>query len=284
MLKYALLSTCLVMSLCLTTAPRVYGNENVINNVGYSDVTGLDYFRADDKLVYGDDDSSLQYGLLWIPRELAAPARAPLIILIHGGCWLNAYDIQHSFPLASALAGEGYAVWSVEYRRTGDTGGGWPGSFEDVVQAVQYIHSLERFPVDFDHTVIVGHSAGGHLALLAGARHPHVKAVVGLAAITDVVSYSRGENSCQKATVDFLGGDYESRPAAYREANPAGQALHANNILLHGDADTIVPLQQAELPGASSRRLGGAGHFDWIHPGTRAYQLLLSTVEEVLQK
>jgi dipeptidyl aminopeptidase/acylaminoacyl peptidase len=149
---------------------------------------------------------------------------------------------------------------------------------------VQYAQSLENYPVDLARTVIVGHSAGGHLALLAGSRNPHVNAVIGLAAITDVVAYSRGDNSCQKATLDFMGGDYESNAAAYRQANPANRALHPDSILLHGDADDIVPLQQAELPGAASRLLEGAGHFDWIHPGTRAYRLLLSTLEEVLQK
>ena len=282
MFKFALPFSCLV--LCLATGQRALGDESVMENVGYNDVTALEHSAADHKLVYGQDDPALQYGLLWIPREAVDGGSAPLIILIHGGCWLNAYDIQHSLPLASALAAAGYAVWSVEYRRTGDAGGGWPGSFEDVAQAVQYTRSLDNFPVDLERTVIVGHSAGGHLALLAGAEYPHVNAVIGLAAITDVVAYSRGNNSCQKATLDFLGGDYESRPAAYRQANPADQALHANNILLHGGADSIVPPQQAELPGAATRLLEGAGHFDWIHPGTKAYRLLQSTLEEVLQE
>ena len=129
----------------------------------------------------------------------------------------------------------------------------------------------------------VGHSAGGRLALLAGAQLPDAKAIVGLAAITDVVSYSRGDNSCQQATRAFFGGDYESRPDAYREGNPAGRPLHANSVLLHGDAEVIVPPEQARLQGASTKTLEGAGHFDWIHPGTRAFQLLLSTLEEVLK-
>jgi len=274
---------CLVFVASLAAGQPVSENEGVMDNVRYGDITRLDYFEADHKQVYGQDDPSLQYGLLWLPREPVAGAKTPLIVFIHGGCWLSAYDIQHSNPLASALADAGYAVWSLEYRRTGDAGGGWPGSFEDVLQGVAHAKTLANYPVDLDRMVIIGHSAGGHLALLAGGRLPYVKAVIGLAAITDVVSYSRGANSCQQATTKFFGGDYESRADAYDQANPAGRPLHANSVLLQGDLDAIVPPQQAQLDGASIKMLEGAGHFDWLHPGTRAYQLLLSTLEEVLK-
>jgi acetyl esterase/lipase len=254
------------------------------SNVSYKSVTELDFAGADEKLVYGDDNSELQYGLLWLPPNLAAPEKAPLLVFIHGGCWLNSYDIQHSYPLSSALAEAGYAVWSLEYRRIGDAGGGWPGSFDDIRQGLAFTSSLKVYPVDLDRMVIMGHSAGGHLALLAASENESVDAVIGLAAITDIIEYSRGANDCQTAAAPFMGGTYEDRPDAYRAANPAGLQLHENTILLQGDIDSIVPLAQSQLPGASATVFEGAGHFDWLHPDSGAYQLLLSTLEQLFKE
>lgn len=249
-----------------------------MNNVSYGSVTALGFKPADVRLVYGDDDPQLQYGLLWLPAASAATQKKPLIVLVHGGCWLNAYDIRHTFPLSSALAEAGYAVWSLEYRRTGDAGGGWPGSFEDVVKGIAFASTLEEYPLDTGRVVVMGHSAGGHLALLAASGSSNVGAVIGLAAITDIVEYSRGTNDCQAAAPAFMGGTYEELPSAYEAANPAEKPLHAKTVLLQGDVDTIVPPAQSRLPGAVTEIYAGAGHFDWIHPGSGAYGLLLSTL------
>lgn len=260
------------------------GDALVKSNVSYKSVTELGFDKANEKLVYGDENPELQYGLLWLPKKPAVGGNAPLIVLIHGGCWLNAFDIRHSYPLSSALAQAGYGVWSLEYRRTGDEGGGWPGSYEDIRQGLAYTSMLKDYPVDLDRMVIMGHSAGGHLALLAAAENQDIDAIIGLAAITDIMSYSRGSNSCQTATIDFMGGVYEAIPAIYQAANPASRSVHNKTLLLQGDIDTIVPFEQSELPGATPLLLEGAGHFDWVHPGTGAYQLLLSTLEDLFRE
>lgn len=283
-LESALVTGLVFLLLFLITPDEAHGDTDMESNVSYTSVTALDFRPADHNLVYGDDDPALQYGMLWLPANLPANAHAPLVIFIHGGCWLNAFDIQHSLPSSAALADAGYAVWSIEYRRTGDAGGGWPGTFSDIRQAIAHISQLADYPVDTGQVVIAGHSAGGHLALLAGSELPAVKAVVGLAAITDIVSYSRGSNSCQKATLEFMGGDYETRPTAYHAANPAEKALHQRSVTLQGDADAIVPPAQAELRAATTKMLDGAGHFDWIHPHTEAFQLLLATLDEVFRE
>lgn len=257
------------------------GGALMKSNVSYKSVTELGFTKANKKLVYGEENPELQYGLLWLPKKPAANGKAPLIVLIHGGCWLNAFDIRHSFPLGSALAQAGYAVWSLEYRRTGDEGGGWPGSYEDIKRGLAFTQMLSDYPVDLDRMVIMGHSAGGHLALLAAAGNEHISGVIGLAAITDIIEYSRGSNSCQTATIDFMGGIYEAFPSAYQAANPTSRPVHEKTLLLQGDIDTIVPFEQSELPGATPFVLEGAGHFDWVHPGTEAYQLLLSTLEDL---
>jgi len=275
-----------LQTLLLLAALHAYadGSIKVDANVSYSNVTALDFVSADVKLIYGDVDPDLQYGLLWLPDHLGPVENSPLIVLIHGGCWLNEYDIQHSLPLSSALAATGYAVWSLEYRRTGDVGGGWPGSFEDIRQGIAHISMLKKYPVDLDRMVIIGHSAGGHLALLAAAEFKNFDAAIGLAAITDIVEYSRGENSCQTATIAFMGGAYETNPAAYQAANPVSKTLNDNTILLHGNIDAIVPLEQSQISGVTTVEVDGAGHFDWVHPGTAAFQVLLSTLEDIFQK
>jgi len=219
--------------------------------------------------------------MLWLPAVVGDEGNAPLVVLIHGGCWLNAFDIQHTFPLSSALAQSGFAVWSLEYRRTGDPGGGWPGSLEDVKSGLAFTSTLEDYPVDLSRMVIAGHSAGGHLALLASRQFQGAKAVIGLAAITDIIQYSKGTNSCQTATLEFMDGDHASNPSAYEAANPMGKKPHPNTVLLQGDIDAIVPMQQSGLPGARSQILQGAGHFDWLHPGTAAYQRFVDTLIEV---
>jgi acetyl esterase/lipase len=261
-----------------------FGSTEVNSNVSYKNVTELGFIGANKKLAYGDAYPDLQYGLLWLPDDLGVEDRVPLVVLIHGGCWQNEFDVQHSFPLSTALAQAGYGVWSLEYRRTGDIGGGWPGSFEDIRQGVAFISRLEDFPLDLDRVVIVGHSAGGHLALLAGSEFQDVNAVIGLAAITDIVKYSKGKNSCQTATIGFMRGNYEANPAAYHAANPVDKSLHDHTILLHGDVDNIVPPAQAQVSGVKTTMVEGAGHFDWIHPGTPAYQLLLSTLKDLFSR
>ena len=246
--------------------------------VSYEAVTSLNYATPAAMIPYGND--LLQFGLLWLPvNERRPPAQ---IVFIHGGCWLDSYDVRHTYALSTALAQAGYAVWSVEYRRTGDNGGGWPRTFEDIKAGIAHVHPAPEFP---DVPVIVmGHSAGGHLALLAGADDPALKGVVGLAAITDLIEYGQGDNSCQTVVPAFMGGSYENRRDDYHAANPAEKTPHPNTVLLHGSADEIVPVQQAAIEGARPVIVDGAGHFDWVHPGTEAFRTLLTTLEEILQQ
>ncbi len=245
-------------------------------NVAYADVIELPVQRPSKILEYGDN--ALQFGELWLPKN-QHPGASPLVVLIHGGCWLNTYNINHTHALSTALAHVGYAVWSIEYRRTGDDGGGWPGSLRDIEKAISYIMNIKSADFDATNVALVGHSAGGHLALLAGSSltdTPSIKGVIGLAAITDVTKYARGNNSCQTATSKFFDAMPSDAPNAYKLANPAQKKNHHNTILIHGSKDNIVPIAHSSyLPSASSVTITGAGHFDMIHPGTESFQALL---------
>ena len=251
----------------------------VDSNVAYSSVAALPANAPVVRLAYGNDP--LQFGELWLPGSAESAAPASLVVFVHGGCWLNAYDVRHTYALSTALTQAGYAVWSLEYRRTGDPGGGWPGTFEDIQAGLAFVDNLAEYGVTTDQYVLAGHSAGGHLALLAGERLPAARAVIGLAAITDIVAYATGGNSCQTATPQFMGGTPVEKPADYLAANPVTHARHANTILLHGSADAIVPIEQAQLPQATRVIAAEAGHFDWVHPGTPAFGTLLSTLRQV---
>ena len=107
-------------------AERIY--ETVAGDVEFSQVLALGWRDSDEKIFYGSD--SFQFGELWLPGS-ALPSKG-LIVFVHGGCWLNEFDITHTYPLSSALADAGYTVWSLEYRRIGDEDGGWPGTYEDI--------------------------------------------------------------------------------------------------------------------------------------------------------
>ena len=248
--------------------------SSVGDDVSFDDVLGLPIQEPQARIAYGDDP--LQYGLLWMPE---ADDAAPLVILIHGGCWLNSFDVNHSRPLASALSQAGFAVWSLEYRRTGDAGGGWPGTLEDIQLALSRLNRLQDYAIDLGRIAVAGHSAGGHLALMAGPDIPQARAIIGLAAIVDMENYSRGDNSCQVAAPQFMGTPLDQNPSLYALANPVKQALHPQSLLLHGGNDVIVPLDHFEEDVLPTSIVAGAGHFDWIHPGTAAYGLLLNTLK-----
>ncbi len=249
--------------------------EPVPSQVSFDSVTKLPVSHPNAKSAYGDDP--LQFGWLWQPTK---PNTKPLIVLVHGGCWLKAFGVDHSFPMATALAEAGYPVWSLEYRRTGDPGGGWPGSFNDIKQALLAVEQLQNQGINTDEIILMGHSAGGHLALLAANELPQIKFkhIIGLAAITDISRYALGSNSCQSAAPKFMGGMPHDKSAAYQQANLIYRQLPQQVILLQGDADRIVPVIQSQLHEVQVELVEGAGHFDWIHPGTPAFQKLMQVL------
>ena len=224
------------------------------------------------------------------PVPSAAPA--PLVLFLHGGFWRAAYDRTHTGPLAAALAAAGFAVCTPEFRRTGHPDGGWPGTFDDVAAAVDQLPTLVREAAGADvisgePAVLAGHSAGGHLALWAAARHmipagmpwhtgpPRVAGVVALAAVSDLdACYTLGLG--HGAVVALLGGGPDQYPERYRITDP--MRLHPLGCpvqLVHGTADSVVPcslstsfLARGSAAGddVSLTELPGAGHFDVIDP------------------
>jgi acetyl esterase/lipase len=228
-----------------------------------------------------------------LPAGAPSGARpAPLVVFLHGGFWRVAFDRTHTGPLATALAAAGFAVCAPEFRRTGQRGGGWPGTFEDVAAAVDTLPALVRDALGTDRVseepaLLAGHSAGGHLALWAAARHrlppgsgwhapgPRFRGVVALAAVSDLSAcYALGLD--QGAANALLGGGPRQHPERYRVTDPMLLLpLDRPARLVHGSADDRVPvsmsrdyLGRAHAAGddVALDELPGAGHFEVIDP------------------
>ena len=132
-----------------------------------ADVDRLPSKPADTRIPYGSDP--LQFGELRLPK---GSGPFPLAVVIHGGCWVRTYaTLQNTAALADSLRDAGIATWNIEYRRVDDPGGGWPGTFTDIADAIDLVRVIARdHPIDLSRVVTVGHSAGAHLALWAAAR------------------------------------------------------------------------------------------------------------------
>src|SRR3954454_10055416 len=131
---------------------------------------------ADARVRYGADPN--QFGDVRVPKG-AGPH--PLIVNIHGGFWRSRYDLLHAGHLCAALAKAGIATWNLEYRRVGNPGGGWPGTFEDLTQGFLFVRELgRRFHFDAKRIATMGHSAGGQLALVLAAHHPECRGAISL--------------------------------------------------------------------------------------------------------
>lgn len=212
----------------------------------------------------------LRYGPA--PEQIADVYRAggPLVVLVHGGFWRARYDRVHARPLAAALADRGFDVLLPEYRRIGDAGGGWPGTSDDVVAVLDAIPRLGA-----ERAVLVGHSAGGHLAVWSQAVHPspHVSAVVSLAGVLDLQAASDSRLS-DDAVGALLAG------ARLPEADPAQLPAPPMPVsLVHGDRDAQVPVEYSRRyaqrhASATLHELAGVGHFELIDPREPAFETL----------
>ena len=143
------------------------------------DILNLPPPKADARVAYGSDEN--HFVDFRLPKEIRPHA---LAIAIHGGYWRAKYDLVYMGHLCAALTAKGIASANIEYRRVGNSGGGWPGTFADVRAVYQFlIQNAPKYDFDVRRIVVIGHSAGGQLALCLAARETGVKAVVSLAGV-----------------------------------------------------------------------------------------------------
>ncbi len=247
---------------------------------------------ADLRLSYGP--LPLQFGDLRLP---ATPPPHPLAILVHGGFWRAKYDLVSLGHLAAALTAEGIATWSIEYRRIGDQGGGWPGTFLDVAGAADHARVLAPvYGLDLDRVITLGHSAGGHLAfwLAARSRIPAdsplhggtplpLRGAIALGGVVDLRTAWTMELG-DRVVEQFMGGAPDAAPDRYASGDPyALLPLGVRQILIHGTDDEPVPYAIGERYAAQAAALGdrvelvtlqGMGHFEPIDPRSAAWPMV----------
>lgn len=231
--------------------------------------------RFDVRLRYGPDEK--QFGDLRLP---SGSGPYPAAMFVHGGFWRARYDLAHAGFLCAALARAGLITWNVEYRRVGNSGGGWPGSFEDVTAAYQFFKQLaDRYPIDVKRVIVLGHSAGGELALALAAHHNSMRAVVSLAGVVNLRE-AWNLHLSNDAVADFLGGPPERVPDHYREASPADLEIHCKQLLIHGSDDDIVPVKMsrdyakqkaAKNEDVSLLEIPKSGHFEIVDPQSKMW-------------
>jgi len=269
-------------------------------NLSVQDIQKLPRPAADHRVAYGSDP--LQFGDLRLP---AGSGPHPVVIVIHGGCWLSAYDLQHLSSFCAALTRAGMATWSLEYRRVGDPGGGWPGTLQDVSRGADHLRELApRHRLDLNRVVAAGHSAGGHLALWLAARRRlcadsplravdpiRLRGVVSLAGVPDLRRAAE-QRICGDTLHRLLGGSPAAEPERYRQASPIELLpLGLPQRLIHGALDKIVPVALARDYEAAAKKRGDdvrlvvldqAAHFEPVAPESSAWPVVEQAVRSLL--
>jgi acetyl esterase/lipase len=239
---------------------------------------------AGERIAYSADQ--FQFGELRVPSG-AGPH--PVAIVIHGGYWRSAYDLAHLGHFCEALKREGIATWSVEYRRLGNRGGGFPGTFDDVASGAAHLKKIPAARhLDLDRVVATGHSAGGQLVLwLAKQRVIELKRVIPLAPVADLRRAFELHLS-DTVVADLLGGSPAKVPERYRSASPIELVpLGVEQRVIHGLNDNVVPISLSRDYVAAARSHGddstltevpGAGHFELIDPRSSAWDVVKKAV------
>jgi acetyl esterase/lipase len=264
--------------------------------------------RADHRIQYGRDPS--QFGHLWMP-ESSGHQLVPLVVFFHGGWWKSEYDLNYAGYLCAALKHEGIATWSVEYRRVGATGGGWPMTFQDAAAGADFVSVLAgTYRFDLSRVITMGHSAGAHLAFwVAGRDHvaedsglfvpelgPSLRGAIALAGAVDLrltidlagqalFAHDREE------VYRLMGGTPRDVPGRYHAGNPGDLLpLQCPQVLIQGTEDDQIPPELPVRWAEMSRRLGseatvkmidGADHFDVVDPSSGAWKTVLAQIKSL---
>lgn len=246
-----------------------------------------------------------QFGELRLP---VGKGPFPVMILIHGGCWLAGFDAGYMAHLSDWLSRQGVATWTIEYRRIGDDGGGWPGTLSDVGKAADALRGIGMSAsIDLQRVYSGGHSSGGQLALWLAARKNLpptsplfvrmpiiIRGVLALSAITDLQTYGEGPpGSCHAAVDNLMGGTPKTALDHYKQVSPISLLpLGVPQVFLQGDHDpTVDPasvasyVDKAKAAGddATIFVLRSAGHFETVIPQGDRQAILARALKRLLR-
>lgn len=260
--------------------------------------------RADARIAYGT--APAQVIDLFLPKGRGPH---PVVVLIHGGCYLAEYQgLAQTSGIAADLARRGFAVWNVEYRKLGEDGAGYPGTFLDVADAVDRLRAeAPKYHLNPRRVVAVGHSAGGHLALWAAARHRlpktsplwradplRIGSVVSLGGIGDLEGQGAiFAGACGPDPIPKIIG-LATRTGAYADTSPAELLPSGARVtMISGDLDHVMPPPTGRAYVERLRKAGDAGeavaipnasHFDVVIPTTAAWAIVADTIAREMDR
>lgn len=218
--------------------------------------------------------------------ESARESRNPLVVWIHGGAWRS--GSKENVPVTHWLE-EGFAIASVDYRLSPEAK--FPAQIHDIKAAIRFLRgNAERFHVDPDRIVIVGASAGGHLAALAGVSDgvqelegtlgeynsvsSRVQAIVsfyGASNLQSILSQSteHGLSVRVPALQLLLGGQPQDVSDLAKLASPVASVDAADPPLwlIHGDSDPQMPFEQSKEFVKAYRNVGSPVQLDIVVGG-----------------
>lgn len=249
----------------LLTASCGDGDGSVGGSRTDDDVDGSDGGAGSTRYAYADGAS--QFGDLWLPE---GEGPHPVVVLVHGGFWRTGFDLSLMDALAADVVARGWVAWNIEYRRVGEEGGGWPGTFADVAAAVDHLAgvadgegpdadgSVDAVPLDLDRVAVAGHSAGGHLAAWTSVRAGLPEGAPGAGPVVSPVAVvsQAGVVDLRRAADDDLGGgatgglmgaSSDDEPERYGIGSPIERVPTGVPVrCVHGRVDDIVPIDQSE--------------------------------------
>jgi acetyl esterase/lipase len=262
---------------------------------------------ADQRIAYGHEVD--QFGELRVP---ASSGPHPVVILIHGGCWRADFSNLHELgPIAEALRRKGIASWNLEYRRLGQTGAGWPGTYLDVGRGVDHLRTIAaKNELDLSRVIVLGHSAGGHLAMWVASRHKvpvgstiysanplAVRGVIDLAGTPDMTAFfplQRSNCGGRAVVEEMLGGTPADMPQRYAAASAISMLpLGVMQTLVWGERDEIAPISLGETYVEAARqtkenvnllKFEGIGHFEIATPLPPSWPLVEKEILRMLSK
>jgi len=258
------------------------------------------------RIAYGEQ-SPLQFADLRLPSSPPPRRGYPVIVFIHGGAWLADWSKDHTEPFAEALTEQGFATWDLEFRRIGNSEGGYPGTFEDIADGTDYLRTVaETYPLNLDRVIASGHSSGGHLALWLGGRHrlPEssqlyrtdplpLAGIVSIAGVNDLeVSLKLGDRT---DVLTLVGAEsLESGAARFAETNPARlRPFGIPQTLMIGDRDSQWRLDMTQRDANHASASGdptkhiivpGANHMDVIDPRSGFAKGVALEARKILQR
>lgn len=239
-----------------------------------------------------------QDGQWWVPPGASAPL--PTVVLVHGGYWRRGFDRSLEDAVAADLVGRGYLVWNIDYRSSAEP---WPTTLQDAADAYDLLTTgTHGGLVDTGRIAVVGHSAGGHLALWlasrdrlpegapgAGRRGPAPSLVVAQAAVAALADASR-EGLGGGAVDALLGGSPSQVPERYAVADPlALLPVGVPVVCVHGDRDDVVPLTQSDTYVTAAQAAGDdatlvvvpGGHFEHLNPRGPVTEAMRAALERL---